>query len=173
MCLHICKVTRCMCCSVCLTSQDRMPGSRLVKEHVLEDLRVRREEKGYIAHHQHHHHHTSPPHQHAPVDVSRVTILPVSMTTTCCCPPLICLSLPPFLNSLPPFLPLSFLPSLHTLLVFQGQRGSQPDSAIETEIGVESGQRRAIAMGEATDKGRLEDRNPPDIVIVSTLDLRQ
>lgn len=47
---------------------------------------------------QHHHNSTPPPHQHSPVDVSRVTILPVSMTTTCCCPPLICLSLPPSLH---------------------------------------------------------------------------
>lgn len=47
MCLHTCKVTRCLCCSVRLTSQDRMPDSTLVKEHVLEDLRVRREENGY------------------------------------------------------------------------------------------------------------------------------
>lgn len=114
----------------------------------------------------------SPPtHTHInTVDVSRVTIFPVSMTTTCCCPPLICLPLPP---SLPfPFsLPLSCLPSLCTLLVFQGQRGSQPDSEIETEIGVESGERRAITMGETTDRGRLEDKNPPDVVIVSTLHL--
>ena len=80
------------------------------------------------------------PHQHSPVDVSRVTILPVSMTTTCCCPPLICPSLPPFLflhslslSLVSPFsLTLSCLPSLCTLLVFQGQRGSQPDSEIET-----------------------------------------
>lgn len=43
------------------------------------------------------------------------------------------------LPSLPLFLPLSCLPSLCTLLVFQGQTGSQPDSEIETEIGVESG----------------------------------
>ncbi len=91
------------------------------------------------------------------------------------------LSLPPSLSplplsfslSLPPFLPLSCLASLRTLLVFQGQRGSQSDSEIETEIWVESGERRAITMGEKTDRGRLEDKNPPDVVIVSTLDLRQ
>lgn len=28
-------------------------------------------------------------------------------------------------------------------------------------------------MAEKTDRGRLEDKNPPDVVIVSTLDLRQ
>lgn len=85
-------------------------------------------------------------------------------------------SLPQLRPSLPPsplFLPLSFLPFFHTLLVFQGQRGSQPDSEIETEIRFESGERRAIAMGETTDKGWLEDRNLPDVVIVSTLDLGQ
>lgn len=79
------------------------------------------------------------PHQQLPVDVSRVTILPVSMTTTCCCPPLICLSLsppcPPCLHSPRSSSPLSCLP-LCTLLVFQGQRGSQADSEIETEIGL-------------------------------------
>lgn len=107
-----------------------------------------------------------PPHQRSPVDVSRVTILPVSMTTTCCCPPLICLPLPLFLHSpslsFPPlFLPLSCLPFLHTLLVFQGQRGSQADSEIETEIWVESGERGAITVGEKTDRGRLEDKKYP------------
>lgn len=56
------------------------------------------------------------------VDVSRVTILPVSMTTTCCSP-LICLPLPPTLP-FPFFLTLICLSSLCTLLVFQGQRGS-------------------------------------------------
>lgn len=100
------------------------------------------------------------------------------MTTTCCCPPLICLPLLlSLLSSLPPLpshpsplsLPLSCPPpSLCTLLVFQGQRGSQPDSEIETEIGTESGERGVITAGEKTNRGRLEDKNPPDVVIVST-----
>lgn len=83
------------------------------------------------------------------------------------------LSTSPSLPCFPLFLPLSVLPSLCTLLVFQGQTRSQPESEIETEIGVESGERRAITIGKTADRGGLEDKNPPDIVIVSTLDLRQ
>lgn len=77
------------------------------------------------------------------------------------------LSPPPSLSPLPLslfpplFLPLSCLPFLRTLLVFQGQRGSQADSEIETEIWVESGERGAITMGEKTDRGRLEDKKYP------------
>lgn len=65
----------------------------------------------------HHHHHINA------VDVSRVTILPVSMTTTCCSP-LICLPLPPTLPF--PFFPHSHLSlsSLHCwyFKVKEGQR---------------------------------------------------
>lgn len=83
-----------------------------------------------------HLYHPSPPRQHSPVDVSRVTILPVSMTTTCCCPPLICLSsLPPLLHSLslslshslplalPPFPPSQLSPfSPHTVGISRSKR---------------------------------------------------
>lgn len=71
-----------------------------------------------------------------------------------------------------PFLPLSCLPPLCILLVFQGQRGSQPDRELKREIQAEW-RERAITGGENADRGRLEDKNPPDVVIVGTLDLRQ
>lgn len=35
-----------------------------------------------------------------------------------------------------------------------------------------SGERRLITTGEETDRGSLEDKNPPDVVIVGTLNLR-
>lgn len=76
------------------------------------------------------------------------------------------LSFPPSLFTLP-------LCCLHTLLVFQGQRGSQSDSEIERDIGGEMEESRPITTAEKEERGSLEDINPPDIVIVSTLDPRQ
>lgn len=91
----------------------------------------------YPSNHQHYYYFL---HQHSLVDVSRVTILPVSMTTTCCCPPLICLC-PPYHppTQLPPTPPI--LPLLCTLLVFQGQRGAKTDAAIKADILEESEER--------------------------------
>lgn len=73
-------------------------------------------------------------HQHSPVDVSRVTILPVSMTTTCCCPPLVCLCPP----SAPPPSPPTQLPPyspspLHTVGISRSE-GAKTDGALEAEI---------------------------------------
>lgn len=83
-------------------------------------------------------------HIRSSVDVSRVTIGAVSMTTTCCCPLLICLSL----FSIPPS-----HPALNAVLVFQGQSGScgdrQRDSGRDLDESAR-GQKTVKTTGEKT-----------------------
>lgn len=103
------------------------------------------------------------PHQRSPVDVSRVTILPVSMTTTCCCPPLICLSLPLFLHSLSLyFFSLSVVSILSThCWYFKVKEGHSQIVRYRQRLGRKVGVSRAITTGMKTDRGRLEEKESP------------